>query len=67
MMQGDTVTIALDILSTFGVAVMLHGVLRPSAANWREGGLGAAANIVAAISLSWPIARIWASSLGAPL
>jgi hypothetical protein len=66
-MQGDTMTIVLDILSTFGAAVMLFGVLRPSALNWREGAMGAVANVFAAVSIAWPIARIWATSLGAPL
>jgi hypothetical protein len=52
-------TYALDILSTFGVAVMLHGVLRPSAQGWQQGAVGAAAHVYAALSLAWPVARIW--------
>jgi hypothetical protein len=57
-------TYALDILSTFGAAVMLFGVLRPSALNWREGAMGAVANVFAAVSITWPVLRIWTSQIG---
>ena len=43
---------------------MLFGVLRPSALNWREGAMGAVANVFAAVSITWPVLRIWTSQIG---
>lgn len=52
-------TTALDIVATAGAAVMLTGVLRSDAPNWRLGAMGAAANVVAALALTWPVIRLW--------
>lgn len=53
----------LDIVSTCGGAVLLTGVLHPDAPNWKKGAMGAVANLIAAISIAWPITRLWIGGL----
>jgi len=53
----------LDVVSTLGAAVLLVGVLHPNAPNWEKGIMGALANIIAAISIAWPVTRLWIGAL----